>query len=227
MFVHIAQLLNAREIDLFRRKLALANWADGRATAGHLSVRVKQNAQLAETDPLGAELGSIILGCLEGNATFMAAALPLRIVPPLFNRYCGGENYGRHIDGAVRPAPGGNLRIRTDLSASLFLSDPDSYSGGELVIEESAGTQRSFKLPAGSLLLYPATQVHRVNPVSAGTRLAAFFWVQSMVRERARREMLYNLDAAIMSLTRDHPEHTAVVELTAHYHNLVREWADV
>jgi len=227
MFVQIAGLLSAQEVDLFQQRLAGAGWVDGRATAGHLSARVKHNTQLAETDPIAAELGSLILDRLEANATFLSAALPLKIAPPLFNRHSGGERYGRHIDGAVRPAPRSDVRIRTDLSATLFLSDPDSYTGGELVIEEGAGTSRSFKLPAGSVLLYPATRIHRVDAVSAGTRLAAFFWIQSMVRNPSRREMLYALDATILRLTMDHPDDSAILELTALYHNLVREWAHV
>jgi PKHD-type hydroxylase len=227
MYLRIPGLLPATQVATFQDELQRANWIDGRATAGHLSVRAKQNAQLAERDPLALELGAAILDRLETHPTFMSAALPRRIVPPLFNRYEGGEQYGRHIDGAVRPLPGSTALLRTDLSATLFLSDPDSYDGGEIVTEEPTGDNRSFKLAAGDLLLYPGTTVHRIEPVRAGVRLAAFFWIQSMIRSRVHREMLHGLDTTILRLSARHPDDPCIVDLTAHYHNLVREWAEV
>lgn len=227
MYFQISNILSHQQIAAVQHKLSHADWVHGRETAGHLSVRVKENSQLPENHPLAAELGALILDQLETNSQFMSAALPLRIVPPLFNRYRPGDEYGRHIDGAVRSVAGAATRIRTDLSATLFLSDPATYEGGELVIEESSGAHVQFKLPAGDLLLYAGSTVHRVTPVRVGVRLASFFWIQSMIRENPRREMLYSLDSAIRRLTADHPEHPAIVDLTAHYHNLVREWADL
>jgi len=227
MYLHISNLLSCEQVAAARHKLAQADWVHGRETAGHLSVRVKENSQLPENHVLAAELGTLILDQLEINSQFMSAALPLRIVPPLFNRYRPDDAYGRHIDGAVRSVAGASSRLRTDLSATLFLSDPDTYEGGELEIEEPSGAHAQFKLPAGDLLLYPGSTVHRVIPVRAGVRLASFFWIQSMIRESSRREMLYSLDSAIRRLTADHPDHSSIVDLTAHYHNLVRAWADV
>ncbi len=227
MYLQISNILSREQLATVQHKLTQANWVHGRETAGHLSMRVKENSQLPENHPLAAELGALVLDQLETNPQFISAALPLKIVPPLFNRYQPGEQYGRHIDGAVRSIAGTPARLRTDLSATLFLSDPDTYVGGELVIEEPSGAHVQFKLPAGDLLLYAGSTVHRVTPVRAGVRLASFFWIQSMIRENPRREMLFSLDSAIQRLTADHPDHPAIVDLTAHYHNLVREWADV
>jgi PKHD-type hydroxylase len=223
MLLAIPNVLAADEAAAFREALANAEWSDGRATAGYLSQRVKNNSQLREDHPLARQLGTRILDVLDRNQTFISAALPLKIVPPLFNRYQGGEVYGRHVDGGMRPV--GGHRVRTDLSATLFLSPPDSYDGGELIVEDGAG-ERSFKLNAGDLLLYPATSVHRVTPVGSGERLAAFFWIQSMVRSGEQRALLYQLDNALRLLGRDVPDHPSLVEMMGVYHNLIRQWAD-
>jgi len=223
MLLAIPNVLAADEAAAFREALANAEWSDGRATAGYLSQRVKNNSQLREDQPLARQLGTRILDVLDRNQTFISAALPLKIVPPLFNRYQGGEVYGRHVDGGMRPV--GGHRVRTDLSATLFLSPPDSYDGGELIVEDGAG-ERSFKLNAGDLLLYPATSVHRVTPVGSGERLAAFFWIQSMVRSGEQRALLYQLDNALRLLGRDVPDHPSLVEMMGVYHNLIRQWAD-
>jgi PKHD-type hydroxylase len=187
MLLTITEVLAPEEAASFCSALESADWSDGRATAGYLSQRVKDNGQLREDDPLARKLGTRILDVLDRNQTFISAALPLKIVPPLFNRYRGGETYGRHIDGGIRPV--GGHRVRTDLSATLFLSPPKSYSGGELILEDGAG-ERTLKLNAGDLLLYPATSVHRVAPVTEGARIAAFFWIQSMVRSGEQRALL-------------------------------------
>jgi PKHD-type hydroxylase len=223
MLLTIPNLLAAEEAAAFRQALEGAEWNDGRATAGYLSQRVKNNSQLREDHPLARQLGMRILDVLDRNQTFISAALPLKIVPPLLNRYRDGEVYGRHIDGGMRPV--GGHRVRTDLSATLFLSPPDSYDGGELIVEDGAG-ERPFKLNAGDLLLYPATSVHRVMPVTRGERLAGFFWIQSMVRSGEQRALLFQLDNALRALGRDVPDHPSLVEMMGVYHNLIRQWAD-
>ena len=188
---------------------------------------MKRNLQLAEDAPIAQELGAVVLGALERHPLFLSAALPSRIYPPMFNRYDGATamQFGSHVDGAVRLLPGTGVKIRTDLAATLFLSAPDTYDGGELVIEDTYGTQ-AVKLPAGDLVLYPATSRHRVTPVTRGVRLASFLWVQSMVRDDAQRALLFNLDMAIVRLTPDAPRHAALVELTGCYHNLLRMWGE-
>lgn len=226
MLLQIPDVLSAGQVINFRRALAEIEWTDGRATAGHLSVSVKHNEQISEDHPVGRELGHVILNVLERHPIFMSGALPAKIVPPLFNRHAEGQSYGPHIDGSVRPVQGSRQRVRTDLAATLFLSDVADYDGGELVVEDTFGPQR-LKLAAGSLVLYPATSVHQVFPVTRGARLASFFWIQSMVRQDHRRRMLFELDTSIQQLRRDTPQHSAVLELTALYHNLMREWADV
>jgi PKHD-type hydroxylase len=223
MLLRIENMLNADQVRLLRAKLESAAdaWVDGRVTAGHQGAQVKHNLQLAE------ELGAVVLGALERHPLFISAALPSRIYPPMFNRYDGATamQFGSHVDGAVRLLPGTGIKIRTDLAATLFLSAPDTYDGGELVIEDTYGTQ-AVKLPAGDLVLYPATSRHRVLPVTRGVRLASFLWVQSMVRDDARRALLFNLDMAIVRLTPDAPRHAALVELTGCYHNLLRMWGE-
>jgi PKHD-type hydroxylase len=206
-----------------RKALESAAWNDGKATAGYLSSRVKDNSQLRENDPVARRLGGMILDALDKNQLFISAALPLKVVPPLFNRYAGGQSYGGHIDGAVRPVPGTPHRVRTDLSATLFLSTPEDYDGGELVIEDIA---RRIKLPAGDMILYSGTSIHHVEPVTRGARLAAFFWVQSMVREDSRRDVLFQIDTALQELGRDVPGHHSTVRLAGAYHNLLRLWSD-
>jgi PKHD-type hydroxylase len=176
--------------------------------------------------PVAIELGNFILDVLERDSLFMSYALPAQIVPPLFNAYRGGEEYGPHIDGAVRPVAGHSIRIRTDISATLFLTDPDEYTGGELVIKQEGGEVRAFKLESGTLLLYPSGSVHHVAPVTRGERLASFFWTQSLIRRADQRTELFELDRVIQHLRATVPDHASIVELTGHYHNLLRMWAD-
>ena len=225
MLLHIPQVLNSSEANEAREALEAADWSDGRATAGYLSQQAKDNSQLPEASVVARRLGNLILDALDRNQLFISAALPLKVVPPLFNRYSGGQSYGCHIDGAVRRVFGTTHRVRTDLSATLFLCAPEDYDGGELVVTGSFGDQR-VKLPAGDMVLYPGTTVHHVEPVTRGTRLAAFFWVQSMVREEARREILFALDSALQRLGRDVPEHASLVQIAGAYHNLLRLWSD-
>jgi PKHD-type hydroxylase len=195
-------------------------------TAGPQSARAKQNMQLAETDPVARQLGDQILGALQRSPLFIAAALPQRVFPPLFNRYRGGDAFGNHVDNAIRHSVTTGQPIRTDLSATLFLAEPEEYDGGELMIEDTYGVHAA-KLPAGHMILYPSTSLHHVKPVTSGARIASFFWVQSMVRDDGQRTLLFDLDTAIQRLTLDLPEHPAAVHLTAVYHNLLRRWADV
>ncbi|MBA4285863.1 MAG: Fe2+-dependent dioxygenase [Xanthomonadaceae bacterium] len=227
MIVRIANLLDASTLVLMREKLAAAVWEDGRRTAGGEAVKVKQNEQLTEKHPLAIELGERVLNALAQSKQFTSAALPLKVFPPLFNRYTGGGHFGAHIDTAVRLSDQPPYRVRTDLSATLFLAEPDSYDGGELVIEDTYGVH-SLKLPAGHLLLYPATSLHEVRPVTRGARLASFFWVQSMVRDDDNRRLLYEMDRALMQLRELHPAgHPTLVRLTGTYHNLLRKWSDL
>ena len=226
MLLHIQNVLTAAQVAQFRQELTRVEWIDGRATAGHLSAQVKNNQQIREDHPVARRLGDIILSALERNAMFMSGALPAKVVPPLFNRHTVGESYGWHIDGSIRPVAGSSMRVRTDLAATLFLSDPQEYDGGELAIEDTFGTRR-VKLAAGHLVLYPGTSVHQVEPITRGVRFASFFWVESMVREDGRRRMLFELDNTIQSLTAEFPQHSSIVELTSLYHNLMREWGSV
>jgi PKHD-type hydroxylase len=225
MLLHIPNVLRAAQVSECRAALDAAEWADGKATAGYLSSRVKDNVQLPEGHPVARRLGETILDALDRNQLFISAALPLKVVPPLFNRYSGGQSYGGHIDGAIRPVFGTPHRVRTDLSATLFLSAPEDYDGGELVTEDRGGTRR-IKLAAGDMVLYPGTTVHHVEPVTRGARLAAFFWIQSMVREEAKRDILFELDTALQQLGRDTPEHPSLVQIAGCYHNLLRLWSD-
>jgi PKHD-type hydroxylase len=228
MLVQIPRLLSQDQVRAVCAKLEVADapWVDGRATAGHQGARVKHNQQIAENSPLGAELGDMILAALERNPLFISAVLPQRVYPPLFNRYSGGMQFGSHVDGSVRLLPGSGHKIRTDVSATLFLAPPDSYDGGELLIEDTYGTH-SVKLGAGDLVVYPASSLHRVAPVTRGTRLASFFWAQSMVRDDGQRALLYDLDRSIQDLNQQHAAHPALVGLTGVYHNLLRMWADI
>ncbi len=226
MLIEIPELFSAQEALTIRRQLESAEWVDGKVTAGHQSGKVKRNRQLPEEHPVARELGNRIIERLAVNNIFMSAALPQKIFPPLFNRYEGGESFGYHIDNAIRPIKGTQERVRTDLSLTLFFSEPDSYDGGELVVEDTFGNQE-VKLAAGSAVLYPGTSLHKVNPVTRGARVSAFFWIQSLVREDSERALLLQLDVAIQRLTGDVPEHPALQELTGIYHNLLRKWADV
>jgi PKHD-type hydroxylase len=203
-----------------------AEWIDGRVTAGFQSAVVKDNRQLPENSPAARELGDMIVAALERNPLFITAALPLRVFPPLFNRYEGGASFGAHLDNSIRQIPGTPYRVRTDLSATLFLSAPEEYEGGELVIDDAYGAH-AVKLPAGDMVLYPASSLHRVNPVTRGVRLGSFFWVQSMVRDDGQRTLLFDLDMAINKVNQDLPNHGAVVELTNCYHNLLRRFAEL
>ena len=226
MLLQIPEVLSAEQVAGFRKVLDSSNWVDGRITAGHQSARTKDNLQLPEDNAEARRLGDTILKALESNPMFMAAALPLKVFPPLFNRYEDGQSFGNHVDNAIRQVTGTPHRVRTDLSATLFLSNPDEYDGGELVVEDTYGLH-SVKLPAGHLILYPASSVHHVRPVTRGARFASFFWIQSMVRDDGERTILFDLDLAIQRLMSDVPEHASVVELTSLYHNLLRRWADV
>ncbi len=225
MLIEIPAVLSPEEAAGFRARLERADWPDGARTAGHVAARAKANRQLADDAPLGRELGAMIVERLAATPRFIAAALPLRILPPRFNLYSGEGAYGRHIDAAVFSAPGSPDRVRSDLSATLFLSDPDSYEGGELVAEFGS-VRQPVKLPAGHMLLYPASSLHQVMPVTSGARYAAFFWVQSLVREQSRRAILLELDDSIQSLAARDPGDPEVVRLTGLYHNLLREWAE-
>ena len=226
MLLPIPDLLTAEQILRARRLLDEAEWVDGRVTAGHQSTHAKDNMQLPEGSPVARELGSMILSALEQNALFISAALPARVFPPLFNRYQGGQAFGTHVDNAIRQVTGTPHRMRTDLSATLFLTGPDEYDGGELVVEDTYGTH-NVKLPAGHLILYPATSLHQVRPVTRGARLASFFWVQSMVRDDGERTLLFDLDVGIQQLNGGGSGRPAAVQLTGVYHNLLRRWADI
>ncbi|WP_326540904.1 Fe2+-dependent dioxygenase [Pseudorhodoferax sp.] len=224
MLLTIDQVLSADEVRQFRAHLDAASWQDGAATAGSVARLVKHNQQLGAQDATGLQLGEHLLRRLGETAHFVSAALPRRIYPPRFNRYAGGGQYGAHVDAAIMQLPGGQS-LRTDLSATLFLSEPEEYEGGELEVEDAYGVQ-SVKLPAGDLLLYPATSLHRVTPVTAGARVAAFFWVESLVEDDRSRTQLYDLDQTIQELSASLGAQDArVLKLTGIYHNLVRRWA--
>jgi PKHD-type hydroxylase len=222
MILPVPDVLTAEQVIRARQILEQAEWVDGRVTAGHQSARAKDNTQLPEGSPASRELGGMILAALEQNALFISAALPARVFPPLFNRYQGGQAFGTHVDNAIRQVTGTPHRIRTDLSATVFITGPEEYGGGDLVIEDTYGTH-SVKLPAGHMILYPATSLHHVRPVSSGARIASFFWIQSMIRDDGERTLLFDLDVAIQRLNGEGP----AVQLTGVYHNLLRRWADV
>jgi PKHD-type hydroxylase len=226
MLLPIPDVLTAGQVLRARQLFDQAEWVDGRVTAGHQSARAKDNMQLPEGSPTAREVGGMILAALEQNALFISAALPAKVFPPLFNRYQGGQAFGTHVDNAIRQVTGSPHRIRTDLSATLFFTGPDEYDGGELVVEDTYGTH-NVKLPAGHLILYPATSLHHVRTVTRGARIASFFWIQSMVRDDGERTLLFDLDLAIQRLSSDSPGAPAAVQLTGVYHNLLRRWADV
>lgn len=226
MLLSVPDVLTAEQVAAAREVLARSEWVDGRVTAGHQSARAKNNAQLLEGSPAAQQLGDLVLTALQKSPLFMTAALPLHVFPPLFNRYEGGQAFGTHVDNAIRQIPGTPHRLRTDLSATLFLSGPEEYEGGELVVEDTYGVHQ-IKLPAGHLVLYPATSLHHVRPVTAGTRLASFFWIQSLVKDDGERALLFDLDLAIQELGQDHPDHPSAVQLTGVYHNLLRRWAQL
>jgi len=227
MLVHIPEVLTPDEVSHCRAVMQRADWADGRITAGHQSAQVKHNLQLPEGTPEARELSDLVMAALNRNALFMSAVLPKKIFPPLFNRYDaeGGMKFGSHVDNAIRTVPGTGVRVRTDVSSTLFLAEPDEYDGGELVVEDTYGAH-SVKLPAGDMIVYPGTSLHHVTPVTRGSRVASFFWTESMIGDVTRRSMMFDLDVSIIRLTADHPDHPSVVELTSLYHNLLRQWAD-
>ena len=225
MMLTIPDVLTPEQVQQCRAAFERAAWQDGRGTAGHVALKAKDNQQLPQDDPLSVEIGDFIVDCLGANPRFVAAALPLKVLPPRFNRYSGGGTYGNHIDNAIFSVPGTPHRVRSDLSATLFFSDPDEYDGGELVVEDSYGSH-SVKLPAGHLVLYPGNSLHRVNPVTRGVRFASFFWIQSLVREDSQRSLLFELDQAIQGISQALPDSPEVVRLTGVYHNLLRQWAN-
>lgn len=225
MLLKIPQVLSAEEVRECRTLLERAQWVDGKVTAGYQSARAKDNLQLPEESPQARRMGEMILAALGRNLLFMSAALPLKIFPPLFNCYRGGQSFGTHVDNAIRPVKGTPHKVRTDLSATLFLSEPEEYDGGELLMEDTYGSHGA-KLPAGDLVLYPATSLHRVTPVTRGARLASFFWIQSMVRDDGQRTLLFDLDMAIQKVHQCATPEDAQVQLTGIYHNLLRRWAD-
>lgn len=226
MLLAVPDVLSEDELVRCRRLLDAAPWIDGAATAGFQSTRVKRNRQVPQESSEARELGEIVLDALDRNPLFTSAALPSRVYPPLFNRYGGGEAFGSHVDNAIRRVPSTGHRVRTDLAATLFFSGPEDYDGGELTIDDTYGPH-AVKLPAGHMVLYPATSVHRVEPVTRGVRFASFFWIQSLVREDSQRSILFDLDMAIVRLRRDIGDSAAIVSLTSVYHNLLRRWASI
>ncbi|CAN5921152.1 Fe2+-dependent dioxygenase [soil metagenome] len=226
MMLHVPEVLSRDQVRHMRHALDASEWVDGRATVGPQGAQVKQNRQLPELSTIGRDLGETILKALAANPLYFSAALPLRTVPPLFNRYEGGEHYGLHIDGSVRTVPGTNFSLRTDLSCTLFLSEPADYDGGELVVVDTYG-EHEVKLPAGDLILYPSSSLHRVMPVTRGARVCSFFWTQSMVRNDGQRGLLFELDQNIQALRARHGDEAELVALTGHYHNLLRMWAEL
>lgn len=224
MLLHIPEVLSVEQVREVRADLDGADWIDGRATVGQQGAQVKLNRQVDEASAIGQRLGRIVLDALARHPLFFAAALPLRTSHPLFNRYAGGEHYGLHVDGAMRAVAGADRPMRTDVSSTLFLTDPDDYDGGELIVVDTYGSHE-VKLPAGDLILYAATSLHRVEPVTRGVRTCAFFWTQSMVAGDWQRTMLFELDQAIQKLRSRLGDVDEVVTLTGHYHNLVRQWA--
>ena len=226
MLLQIPGVLTAEQVATCLSSLQQAPWADGRATAGYQSAKAKDNTQLPEDAPAARQLGDMILSALSRNLLFISAALPAKVFPPLFNRYQVGQSFGSHVDNAIRDVRGTPHRVRTDISATLFLNAPDTYDGGELLIEDTYGVHK-VKLPAGDMIIYPATSLHRVTPLTRGERLAAFFWTQSLVRDDGQRTLLFDLDTAIQRLARDVPDHASVISLTSVYHNLLRQWAEI
>src|SRR5690606_4093884 len=220
-------VLSKEQVAEFRKVMETANWVGGKVTAGTLSASVKKNQQLSEQDPLTHHLSEIVMQAIWKHPTFQAAALPRQIIPPLFNRYDEHETFGFHVDNSIRLIRGTSQQIRTDLSCTLFLSEPEEYDGGDLVIEDTYG-YHEVKLPAGDVVLYPSTSLHEVTPVTSGCRMASFFWVQSMIRDEAERHMLFNLDQSIQNLRMQlGDQHAEVIKLTNLYHNLMRKWAEL
>ena len=226
MLITIPDVLTPAQIEQARQLLASAEWVDGRVTAGHQSAQAKDNQQVPEGSPVAQQLGEIILQALGQNSLFISAALPMKVFPPLFNSYSGGQSFGTHVDNAIRHVKGSSHRVRSDLSATLFLTAPEEYDGGELVIEDTYGVHTA-KLPLGHMVLYPSSSLHRVEPIKRGRRVSSFFWIQSMIRSDAQRTLLFDLDNATQRVNRDMPTNPAAVQLTGIYHNLLRQWAEV
>src|SRR5277367_2407866 len=231
MLITIAQVFSKEQIAEARQQLLAGEWVDGRVTAGYQAQEVKRNTQIAEGSPAHHAVGEMVLKGLARSKRFMSAALPLRVFPPMFNSYASGHTFGTHVDTAIRQDARTGQRIRTDLSATLFLTEPEDYDGGELIVEDSYGVH-SVKLPAGDMVLYPATSLHRVEPVTRGARVSSFFWVQSMVRDDGQRTLLFDLDTAIQRIAAsENAQATGVkessVQLTGVYHNLLRQWAEM
>jgi PKHD-type hydroxylase len=224
MLLHIPEVLGTEQVLRMRQALVDAEWTDGRQTVGPQGAQVKRNLQLPEASPLRQELGQIVLAALARHPLYHASVLPLRTLPPRFNRYEGGGEYGFHIDGAIM-ASGDGPPIRSDISCTLFLSEPDDYDGGELIVSDTYG-EHEIKLPAGDAIIYPSSSLHRVSPVTRGTRYASFFWAQSLVRDDHSRRILLEMDAAIQKLTEAKADAEAILQLTGVYHNLLRRWAD-
>jgi len=223
MMVHIPNVLSKDQVARCRAVMEQGEWIDGRITAGHQSMQVKYNLQLPEESPLACELGDMVLRALARNNLFFSAVLPKQIFPPLFNRYDAGMTFGSHVDNAIREGSG--VRIRTDVSSTLFISPPEDYDGGELIVEDTYGSH-SVKLPAGDMIVYPGTSLHHVTPITRGSRIASFFWTQSLVRDVTKRALLFDMDMAIIRLNQDTPGHPSIVQLTSIYHNLLRQWAE-
>jgi PKHD-type hydroxylase len=227
LLVHVPSVLSAEEVAYCRQVLEASPWVDGKVTAGEQAAKAKRNLQIPEGSDEARTLGDLILRALARNPLFTAAALPFRVLPPMFNRYDVGMGFGAHVDGAIRAIPGANMRLRADVSSTLFLTDPDDYDGGELVIEDTYGSH-SVKLPAGDMIVYPATSLHRVEPITRGSRWSSFFWTQSMVKDDGLRSLLYDLDLSIIQVRQElSDENRAVIGLTSCYHNLLRRWSEL
>jgi PKHD-type hydroxylase len=224
MLLHIPDVLTPEQLAQCRQVLAEAPWTDGRETVGAQGAKVKHNLQLPDASPLREQLGRLVLGALARHPLYHAATLPMRTLPPRFNRYEGGGQYGFHVDGAVMALPDGS-QLRSDISCTLFLSEPDDYDGGELIVSDTYG-EHEVKLPAGDLIIYPSSSLHRVARVTRGARVASFFWIQSLVRDDSHRRLLFELDASIQSLTRSGADAAALLQLTGVYHNLLRQWSE-
>ncbi len=227
MLLHVPDILDSQQVARFRQALEAADWADGQETVGPQGAQVKRNRQLPETSPVRRQLGDTVLDALARSPLYFSATLPRRTLPPRFNRYEGGGQYGFHVDGAVMSTVEGDraASLRTDISCTLFLSEPDTYDGGELIVNDTYG-EHEVKLPAGDLIVYPSSSLHRVRAVTRGTRLASIFWVQSLVRDDMQRQLLFELDASIQQLTLSGADRDALLRLTGIYHNLLRQWAE-
>ena len=226
MLLTIPDVFSSEQVAQIRQQLDGAEWVDGRVTAGHQSSLAKDNMQIPEGNPAAKEVGERILQTLGQNLLFISAALPMKVFPPLFNRYSGGQSFGTHVDNAIRHVKGTSHRVRSDLSATLFFSNPDEYDGGELIVDDTYGIH-SVKLPAGHMVLYPSSSLHNVRPVTRGARVSSFFWIQSMVRDDSARTLLFDLDNVAQRISADDPNSPNAVKLTGIYHNLLRRWAEV